>query len=444
MEPRKKIDDVLKKFPFPGIATVTDGSEAIVWIESHITQGGCLYPITPTEKISNLFKQKIESGFKNIWGEEIYLLESDSARNTAAMSEGFALAGGRVSNFSGGPGLVSMKDVMFSISGKRLPMVFNIGTRSLTSQSSCINTSHDDVMAISDCGWGMMFAKNVQEAADFALISRRVAEDSYTPFLNVQDGFHTTHVPENVNLPEPELMKQFIGDPGNKLVNFFNPTNPIMTGVHQNQDCYMKGKIAQRDYYEKIPAILKSSMEEYYELTGRKYDFVDKYLLDDAEYAIVGFGAGINTAMEACDWTRKNLNIKAGTLNISVFRPFPKHEIIEALSRLKAFTVIERMDNPLASDNPLSMEIKSSFMDLLPDEKSFDGRKQIKQIPEVYSCSYGIGGRETEASSFVSIIKNMHEKGRRNFSIGVEHSYSIDGHTHHEIDRIKLKENLSD
>jgi hypothetical protein len=37
-------------------------------------------------------------------------------------------------------------------------------------------------MAVSDCGRGNLFARNVQEAADLAAIARRVVEATETPF----------------------------------------------------------------------------------------------------------------------------------------------------------------------------------------------------------------------------------------------------------------------
>ena len=66
---------------------------------------------------------------------------------------------------------------------------------------------------VADCGWGVLYARNAQEAGDLALIARRVAEDTETPFLNVQDGFLTTHTIENVRLLEPDMMKMFVGHP---------------------------------------------------------------------------------------------------------------------------------------------------------------------------------------------------------------------------------------
>ncbi len=122
--------------------------------------------------------------------------EPESEHSAATVCEGFAVAGGRVTNFTSGQGLVLMKEVLYTISGKRLPVVMNIGARALTSQGLNVHAGHDDVMSVADCGWGMIFARNAQEAGDFCLISRRAAEATQTPFFNVQDGFLTTHTVE--------------------------------------------------------------------------------------------------------------------------------------------------------------------------------------------------------------------------------------------------------
>ena len=35
-----------QKAPFPGIPTTSDGAGMVVWVETHISQGACAYPIT--------------------------------------------------------------------------------------------------------------------------------------------------------------------------------------------------------------------------------------------------------------------------------------------------------------------------------------------------------------------------------------------------------------
>src|ERR1700751_1524722 len=189
---------------FPGIPTTSDGAGMVVWVETHITQGACAYPITSSTTMGGGYQAEVANGKKNLWGEELAFVEPESEHSAATTCEGFAVAGGRVTNFTSGQGLILMKEVLYTISGKRLPVVFHIGARALTSQSLNVHAGHDDVMGVSDCGWGMLFARNVQEAADLALIARRAAEDSETPFLNVQDGFLTTHTIENVLFPEAD------------------------------------------------------------------------------------------------------------------------------------------------------------------------------------------------------------------------------------------------
>ena len=183
----------------------------VVWVETHITQGAGAYPITSSTTMGGGYQAEVANGKKNLWGEELAFIEPESEHSAASTCEGFAVSGGRVTNFTSGQGLILMKEVLYTISGKRLPVVFHIGARALTSHSLNVHTGHDDVYGVADCGWGALFARNAQEAGDLALITRRTAEETETPFLNVQDGFLTTHTIENVKLPEPELMKQFVG-----------------------------------------------------------------------------------------------------------------------------------------------------------------------------------------------------------------------------------------
>ncbi|RME79699.1 MAG: pyruvate ferredoxin oxidoreductase [Chloroflexi bacterium] len=410
--------------PFPGIPTTADGSGAVVWVETHIAQGAGAYPITSSTAMAHGFNTSVVNGKKNIWGDTLQFFEPESEHSSATVCEGFALAGGRVTNFTSGQGLILMKEVLYTISGKRLPVVFHIGARALTSHSLNVHAGHDDVMGVEDVGWGMLFTRNAQGAADLALIARRVAEETSTPFLNVQDGFLTTHTVENVLLPEVELMKTFIKPPNEALTNFFDPYNPLQTGVVQNQDSYMKGKIAQRVYYQKVLPALKAAMDEYYRLTGRRYAVVEPYRMEDADYAIVGMGTMIDTAEATVDWIRDNLGIKVGSVHVTCFRPFPAVEIVEALKGVKAVSVVERMDNPLAQSNPLTREIKAAFADALV---GVDGYPEITYIPQIFSGSAGLGSRDVRPGDFVAITRNMmKEDGKRYFVCGIKHELALE------------------
>ena len=161
-------------------------------------------------------------------------------------------------------------------------------------------------------------------------------------------------------------MKMFVGHPSAKNRNLMDPRVPLMSGVVQNQDSYMKGKIAQRKYYDRVLPTLKSVMDEYGRLTGRKYDVVMTYRLEDADYAIVGSGSMMETAEAAVDYIREHMGVKVGLLHITSFRPFPSIEIVEALRHVKAIAVLERLDIPMMQSNPQLAEIKAAFADAHP------------------------------------------------------------------------------
>ena len=160
-----------------------------------------------------IYQSAVASGKTDLWGTPLGFIEPESEHSSASAAEGVALAGGRVTNFTAGQGLVLMKEVLYVIAGKRLPVVFHVGARALTSQALNIHAGHDDLMAVADTGWAILFARNAQEVADLAAIARRAAEASETPFIVAQDGFLTTHTLENALLPEDDLLREFVGEP---------------------------------------------------------------------------------------------------------------------------------------------------------------------------------------------------------------------------------------
>src|SRR5262249_23635742 len=144
------------QFLYPGIPTTCDGAEAVVHVEVHVAQAAGAYPITSSTTMGGGFNAAVMHGAKNLWGDPLRFFEPESEHSAGGVGEGFAVAGGRVTNFTSGQGLVLMKEVLFTIAGKRLPVVMNIGARALTSQGLNVHAGHDDVMAVADCGWGML------------------------------------------------------------------------------------------------------------------------------------------------------------------------------------------------------------------------------------------------------------------------------------------------
>ena len=412
-----------RKFQYPGIPTTCDGSETVVHVEINVTQASGAFPITSSTNMGGGYNAAVSAGYKNLWGDTLIFVEPESEHSAATFCEGFAASGGRVTNFTSGQGLVLMKEVLYTISGKRLPVVMNIGARALTSHSLNVHAGHDDLMSVADVGWGMLFGRNAQESGDLCLISRRAAEASQTPFFNVQDGFLTTHTVERVRLPELEFMKEYIGKPEDHLMNLMDPASPIMSGVVQNQDSYMKGKIAQRWYYDRVGPALEEAFQLFGDKTGRRYDFVMPYRCEDAKYIIVGMGCYMETAQATVDYLRDTKGIEVGCLNVCCFRPFPSRQLVEALKDCEAFTVLERMDDPLSTTgNHLTREIKAAFCDAITGG---NGLEKIDRVPRIYSCSAGLGSRDVRPGDLFAVVDNMIEDGPDYFCIGIDHPLAL-------------------
>jgi pyruvate-ferredoxin/flavodoxin oxidoreductase len=403
---------------FPGIPAIVDGSEAVAHVESRIAEVACVYPITPSTTMAAIYQAAVADGRTDLWGTPLRFIEPESEHSSASAAEGAALAGARVTNFTAGQGLVLMKEVLYVISGKRLPAVFHVGARALTSQALNIHAGHDDVMAVADCGWGILFARNAQEAADLAAIARRTAEATETPFMVAQDGFLTTHTLENVRLPEDELLREYLGDPRLHVRDLFDPAEALMTGVVQNQDSYMKGRVGQRAYTDRTYGVLEGAMSEWAALTGRTLAPVNAYRTDGAREILVAMGTIADTAMAVVDRLRDQ-GRPVGCVTVTAFRPFPATALVEALGDARAVAVVERTDEPLAAANPLTREIRAAL---------YEAAAEGAMVPRVRSYVAGLGSRDVSAGDLVAVFDDAAETAEttdRVRFLGIRHPLAL-------------------
>ena len=417
--------DQTQDFPFPGIPGTGDGSDAVAYVETRATDGAAAYPITSSTIMGQHYQVAVANGFTNVWGNPLAWMELESEHSSASACEGFAAAGGRVTNFTSGQGLILMKEVLYTISGKRLPQVLNVGARALTSQALNVHAGHDDVMGVADCGWGILFAHSVQAVADLCLISRKASEMSMTPMMNVQDGFLGTHTIENLNFPEDEMVREYLGDPREKMRAVFDADFPLQMGVVQNQDAYMQGKIAQRSYYDKLPGLIEEAMDEFHTLTGRRYGLVEAVNMDGADFAILAMGTLAETAASAIDVVQEQLGVKMGVVNVTCYRPFPGARIAALIKDCQAVAVIERCDIPTMVDNPLTTDVEAALAKAL---MAAPGYERIGRIPQVFSGAAGLGSRDTTPGHVLAVVRNMmkgFEEGKRFFTLGIDHETAL-------------------
>src|SRR5207344_2433990 len=197
---------------FPGIRVTANGNQLVSYhTEARIADAGVFYPITPSTEGGELFQQAFAEGRLNVFGRNTLAIETEGEHAAQGGAIAHSVCGRRVVNFTSGQGLVYGLEQYFHAPGKCSTMVVEVVARALTKHALNVHCGHDDVYAALDTGWIILFAKDAQQAADQALILRRVTERALTPGMNCQDGFLTSHLERTFCRAEPDLIREFLG-----------------------------------------------------------------------------------------------------------------------------------------------------------------------------------------------------------------------------------------
>ena len=204
---------------YPGIKTVIHGNGAVAHVMGHVCGGVIGYPITPSTEISELFEAFRAKGGCNVWGKHPFFFEPEGEHSAQSGAMGATLTGGRfISNASSSQGVLYGLESHYVTVGKKVGgFVLQVAARAVSKHSLNVMAGHDDVYALLPSGYTILFGSNPQEAADLAAIAYRVSSLSMVPVTNAMDGFATSHMQCETRLPEPELLKEFLGDPAGRI-----------------------------------------------------------------------------------------------------------------------------------------------------------------------------------------------------------------------------------
>ncbi|WP_414459670.1 2-oxoacid:acceptor oxidoreductase family protein [Flagellimonas lutimaris] len=426
------------KFKYPGKPVAMDGNTAAIMCERESTDAAGAFPITPSTQMGEYWADAAAKGHLNISDKPLIFIEPEGEHAAAAVTAGLSMTGLRAANFSSGQGIAYMHESLYAAVGKRLTYVLNIGARAMTKSTLNVHAGHDDYHAIDDTGFFQMFAKKAQHVADLNIISHRIAELALTPGIIAQDGFLTTHLIESFLLPERELIREYLGRPDDiiktptpaqriiygetrrRIPELWDVDNPVMAGIVQNQDSYMQSVAAQRPFFfDHIKELTDRAFHEYHELTGRRYQRVMTYKAEDADYLILGQGSLVPSAEVVVDYLRETRGIKVGVVDLVMFRPFPADMLGEILKGKKAVTILERLDQPLAVDSPITREVRSVLNKCVENGRDKKNKAypelssySISDMPAIYSGSFGMGSRDLQPEGIIGAVENMLPDGK--------------------------------
>ncbi|NLF43727.1 MAG: pyruvate:ferredoxin (flavodoxin) oxidoreductase [Bacteroidales bacterium] len=386
-----------------------DGNYAASHVAYMFSEVAAIYPITPSSNMAENVDEWAANGRKNIFGEEVKLVEMQSEAGAAGAVHGSLQSGALTTTYTASQGLLLMIPNMYKIAGELLPGVFHVSARSLAAQALSIFGDHSDVMSARQTGFAMLATGSVQEIMDLAPIAHLAAIKSRVPFLHFFDGFRTSHEIQKVELCDQDDLVKLLDF---KALQEFrdralNPEHPVTRGTAQNPDIYFQSREAANRFYDAVPEIVADYMQKISALTGREYKPFTYYGAPDAENIIIAMGSITETIKEVIDY-KMSQGEKVGLISVHLYRPFSVKYLLNVLPKsVKRIAVLDRTKEPGANGDPLYLDIREMFY----------GKANA---PIVVGGRYGLSSKDTVPAHIVAVYDNLKMAEPKNqFTVGI-------------------------
>lgn len=412
------------------VVKIMDGNEAAAYIAYKTNEVCAIYPITPSSTMGELSDEWSAAGKKNIYGEIPRVIEMQSEAGAAGAVHGSLQGGALSSTFTCSQGLLLMIPNMYKIAGELLPTVFHIAARTLATHALSIFGDHSDVMSVRQTGWAFLFSKNAQQAMDMALIAQAATLRTRIPFLNIFDGFRTSHELMKVNVISDEIIKNMINE--SDIMRFrhnaMSPENPTIRGTAQNPDVFFQSREASNKFYLNLPVSVKQIMKNFGEQTGRIYKPFEYYGSQNPDRIIVIMGSGACAVEESVDFLNKEKNENTGYVYVRLYRPFEVKDFIDVIPEsVKKIAVLDRCKEPGSIGEPLYMDVVNAFAE------------SSRKMPVIKGGRYGLASKEFNPAMVISVFDELKKENPKNhFTVGIDDditntnleydkSFSLDG-----------------
>ncbi len=389
---------------------ICDANEAVARVAHKTNEVCAIYPITPSSPMGEHAELFSSKGKKNIWENIPRIVEMQSEGGAAGAVHGSLQAGALTTTFTASQGLLLMIPNMYKIAGELLPCVIHVAARTVATHALSIFGDHSDVMACRQTGFAMLFGGSVQEAHDFALISQVASLKSRVPFMNIFDGFRTSHEISKIDGISDATIKAMM--PEDKVMQHrkraLDPDSPVVRGTTQNPDVFFQAREACNLFYDKTPAIVQETMDEFFEQTGRRYNLFDYLGHPEAERVIIIMGSAEGPVKEALKVMLAD-GEKVGVIFVRLFKPFSIAAFVDALPKtVTKIAVLDRTKEPGSVGDPLYLDIVTALTE------------SSREMPIVVAGRYGLSSKEFTPAMVKGIYDELSNKKPKNhFTIGI-------------------------
>ena len=339
------------------------------------------YPITPQTHIVETLSTMVDSGEL-----DSQYVKVESEMSAIAACFGAAASGCRAFTATSAHGLALMHEMLHWVAGSRFPLVMVNANRALGAPWN-IWADQSDSLSQRDTGWIQLYCETAQEALDSIILATWLTEKVMHPVMVNIDGFILSHTMEQLSLPNQDDVDLFL--PPYDPPYFLDPDNPHSFGAAATPDNFYQLRKFLAKTMRTVPKVYQEGNELLRRYLGRTRPALECVQTKDAESIFLVSGAMTGTVREAVASLRRK-GSRIGLIKLSMIRPFPQADLIQAVGRCKNIIVLNRAVS-YGAGGTLTQEVRSALYDYDPK-------------PQVFDLILSLGGKEVFPETIEEIV----------------------------------------
>ena len=389
-----------------------DGNTAAAHVAYAFTEVAAIYPITPSSVMAENVDEWASVNRKNIFGEEVKVVELESEAGAAGAVHGSITAGALTTTFTASQGLLLMIPNMYKLAGEETPTVIHVSARAVSTHALNIFGDHSDVMACRQTGFAMLASRSPQEVMDMAVVAHLSAIEGKVPMLHFFDGFRTSHEQQKIYTWAYQDLKNMVN--WDKIREFkdnaLNPNHPHALGSAEQPETFFQHREACNQNYKNHIDLIIDCMNRVNERVERErpYKIYEYYGAEDATEIMIAMGSICDCAEEVVDYLNAK-GKKVGVLAVRLYRPFSaEHFVAEIPATVKKIAVLDRTKEPGSIGEPLYLDVLSAI--------------KGTQFEKVYVAGgrYGLGSKDVQPQDVLAVFENLwSKKPKKEFTLSI-------------------------
>ncbi len=357
--------------------------------EANRVARGCAagaYPITPQTEIIEFLR-----GYEFSKGR---IVPVESEHSAMGVCIGASLGGARAFTASSSNGLAYMTENVFAAGYYRLPIVMIAVNRTLGPPWN-IWVDQGDSLMLRDAAWLQFYTESHQDLVDTILLAFRVAEDERVmlPVIVAMDGFITSHTQMVVDLPEQEQVDRFL--PACHVPHRLRHDHPATVGGLTWPRETERHRHDIQLSMERAPEVLADAVDEFEQVFDRRpHGVFAAEHTDDADAIIIASNTMARTLRRVVR-ARRDKGERVGMIDLKLFRPFPREQLLDAIGDTKRVGVLDRNHSP-GSGGVFWQEVSAT----------------LQRQPDVVVQDYivGLGGGDVTPEVIDRIVDDLMER----------------------------------